>query len=69
MFEMECVDDKFEMLVTILPQLFNERAARPDSFTKILTVKFQKNWPPKIQAGSLQSSVLIAWEWHVTRLI
>ena len=69
MFEVECVDDKFEILVTILQQLFNERAPRPISFAKILIVKFQKSWLLKFQAGSLQPSVLIAWKWHVTRLI
>ena len=34
-----------------------------------LTVKFQKSWPPKFQAGSLQPKVLIARNWHVTWLI
>ena len=34
-----------------------------------LTVKFQKSWPPKFQAGSLQPRVWIARKWHVTTLI
>ena len=35
----------------------------------ILTVKFQKSWPLKFQAGSLQPKVLIARKWNVTGLI
>ena len=34
-----------------------------------LTVKFQKIWPSKFQAGSLQPRVLISRKEHVTRMI